>query len=42
MPIEEVLILAFAVALVVFVVTRLNSGLTREQRERLTSTKSES
>lgn len=32
------LMLAFGVALAVFVGTRLNSGLSREERKRLTST----
>jgi hypothetical protein len=38
MTIEEILALAFGVALAVFVITRLNSGLSRRERERLTST----
>lgn len=36
--IELYLALAFGVALAVFVGTRLNSGLSREERKRLTST----
>lgn len=35
---EELLILGFGVALSVFVLTRLNSGLSRQERKELTST----
>lgn len=38
---EEMLMLGFGVALAVFVLTRLNSGLNRAERERLTSTQTE-
>jgi hypothetical protein len=37
MGIVEILALAFGVALVVYVLTRLNSGLSREERKRLRS-----
>lgn len=37
MDIVEILALVFGVALVVFVLTRLNSGLSREERKRLSS-----
>jgi len=39
---EEALALAFGVALAVFVLTRLNSGLSRRERKELTSTRAES
>lgn len=38
---EELLILGFGVALAVFVLTRLNSGLSRRERKELTSTRTE-
>ncbi|MFC3691476.1 hypothetical protein [Chenggangzhangella methanolivorans] len=38
---EELLVLAFGVALAVFVLTRLNSGLSRRERKELTSTHTE-
>lgn len=38
---EELLILGFGVALSVFVLTRLNSGLSRQERKELTSSGTE-
>lgn len=37
MEIEYILMLGFGVALAIFIVTRLNSGLSRQQRKDLTS-----
>lgn len=38
---EMILAFGFGVALATFVITRLNSGLSRRERERLTSTQAE-
>lgn len=37
MAIEDILMLGFGVALAIFVVTRLNSGLSRSERKDLSS-----